>query len=193
MRGLPVDVVRRRSRRISIRVRSDGCVVLSVPTWGATLAEAEAFLLSKLKWIHKVRTETLSRPKPDVRPIGESELAALKSLLEELNREWAGRLGEAGVTWKVRRMKTLWGSCHIAKRCITYNAELARVPREMVEYVVVHELTHLKAASHGPAFYRLMDERLAGWRELRRALNKRQFALPRPAAPVRLVQGEFDW
>jgi len=75
----------------------------------------------------------------------------------------------------MRAMKTLWGSCHIVRRRITYNTELARVPRELVEYVVVHELTHLKVASHGPKFYRLMDARLPGWKELRRRLNKRDF------------------
>ncbi len=166
---------------------------MTVPKWGATLAEAEAFLLSKWKWILKVRAETLARPKPDVRPIEDSELQTLRLLLGELNDGWAARLGEDGVTWKVRKMKSLWGSCHIQKRCITYNAELARVPREMVEYVVVHELTHLKAASHGPKFYRLMDERLPGWQDLRRRLNKRQFAAPQPPEPVRIVQSEFDF
>ncbi len=193
VRGLPVDVERRRVRRISIRIKPNGCVALTVPKWGATLAEAEAFLLSKWKWILKVRAETLARPKPDVRPIEDSELASLKTLLKELNDTWTLRLAEVGVTWKVRRMKSLWGSCHIPKRCITYNAELARVPREMVEYVVVHELTHLKAASHGPKFYHLMDERLPGWQELRRRLNKREFASPHPPEPVRIVQSEFDF
>ena len=82
--------------------------------------------------------------------------------------------------------------------------DLAKVPRELVEYVVVHELTHLKAASHGPRFYALMDARLPGWKDLRRRLNRRDFAnrgaadAPRPesAADVprgRIVQGEFDF
>ena len=81
----------------------------------------------------------------------------------------------------------------IRKRQITYNAELARVPRELVEYVVVHELTHLQAANHGPRFYALMDERLPVWKFLRRKLNKREFEpkLPPPPKPVRLVQSDF--
>lgn len=193
VRGLAVDVERRRVRRISIRIKPNGCIALTVPKWGATLAEAEAFLLSKWKWILRVRAETLARPKPDARPIEDSELSALNALLEDLNDVWTSRLAEHGVTWKVRRLKSLWGSCHILNRCITYNAELARVPQEMVEYVVVHELTHLKAANHGPKFCRLMDERLPGWQNLRRRLNKREFASPRPPEPVRIVQSEFDF
>ena len=107
---------------------------------------------------------------------------------------------EDDVTWKIRRMKTLWGSCHFRNRYIVYSAELAHVPRPMVEYVVVHELTHLKAHNHGPQFYALMDERLPDWKTLRRKLNKRDFGekasgIPHPelspARPVRLVQGDL--
>ena len=75
-------------------------------------------------------------------------------------------------------MKSLWGSCQWRKRLITLNAELARVPRELVEYVVVHELTHLQAHDHGPRFRALMDERLPGWKALRRRLAQRDFSPP---------------
>ena len=50
---------------------------------------------------------------------------------------------------------------------------LALKPRELVEYVVVHELTHLKVHNHGAAFKALMDARLPNWRSLRRRLNAR--------------------
>ena len=190
VRGLPVDVERKRVRRVSIRIKPNGSVALTVPKWGATLAEAEAFLLSKWKWVLKVRGETLARPAPDTRPIEETEMSALRSLLKDLSDSWTAKLGEAGVKWNVRKMKSLWGCCHIQRRSITYNAELARVPRELVEYVVVHELTHLKAASHGQKFYALMDNRLPAWQALRRSLNKRQFA---PPAPPRIVQSEFSF
>jgi hypothetical protein len=56
---------------------------------------------------------------------------------------------------------------------VVYNAELVRAPRELIEYVVVHELTHLKVSNHGPRFRALMDERLPGWSVLRRRLNRR--------------------
>ena len=83
---------------------------------------------------------------------------------------WAARLCEPGVNWKLRTMKSLWGSCNWRKRLITLNAELARVSRDLVEYVVVHEFTHLQAHDHGPGFRSLMDARLPDWRERRRRL-----------------------
>lgn len=170
--GIPIDVERKRIRRINIRVASDGRVHLSVPKWWATLKEGEEFLLSKWRWVTKTRAEVLAKPVVVHPPCTEAEMTALRNLLLELNAVWSQKLGEPNVTWKLRKMKSVWGSCHFRRRSITYNAELARVSRAHVEYVVVHELTHLKVPNHGPLFYRLMDERLPGWRRLRRELNK---------------------
>ncbi|MBQ6915796.1 MAG: DUF45 domain-containing protein [Kiritimatiellae bacterium] len=170
--GVPVDVERKRIRRINIRVKADGRVHLSVPKWWATLKDGEQFLLSKWGWVVKTRAEVLARPVAARPPCTAEEAEALRALLAELNDAWAQRLCEPGVTWKIRRLKSAWGSCRFRRRSITYSLELARAPRAHVEYVVVHELTHLKAPNHGPAFYRLMDERLPGWKTLRRELNE---------------------
>ncbi len=184
--GIPVEVERKRIRRINLRIGADGRVRLSVPKYWATLAEGEAFLREKWRWVVRKRTEFLSRPAYDPSPVTAFERRTLSVVLDELCREWSARLGEADVSWRVRAMKTQWGSCHWRKRVLTFNAELARAPRELVEYVVVHEFTHFRAHDHGPGFYELMDARLPGWEKLRARLNKRDFASPRP-----LVQGEL--
>lgn len=191
--GVPVEVVRKRIRRINIRVKADGRVLLSIPRWWSTLRQGEAFLREKWKWIAKVRAEVLSRPAAMLAPVSDEEIGRLRPVLDELNDLWATRLHESGVSWQIRRVKSVWGTCHVRKRQITYNAELARVPRELVEYVVVHEITHLQAANHGPRFYALMDERLPGWKILRRKLNKRDFEPIQapPPKPVRLIQTFF--
>ena len=83
--GVPVEVERKRVRRISIRVKSDGRVAVSVPKWGATLDEAEAFLRSKWRWVLKVRAEALARPPSAAdTPPTEAELSALSARLGEL-------------------------------------------------------------------------------------------------------------
>lgn len=112
-----------------------------------------------------------SSPASAVRAITAIEAAQLQSLLSELHETWADRLGEPATTWKTRRMKTRWGVCDYARRRITYSLMLAGTPRELVEYVVVHELTHLKTHGHGPEFQALMDARLPEWRTLRKRLN----------------------
>ena len=175
--GIPVEVERKRIRRINIRITSDGAIHLSVPKWWATLAEGEAFLRSKWKWAVETRRKVLSSPVTPRKPISPEERAALLRLLgahgepDGLMPIWAARLVEPGVSWRLRTMKSQWGSCQWRKRMITLNTELARFPREVVEYVVVHEFTHLQAHDHGPGFKALMDERLPGWRQLRRQLR----------------------
>ncbi len=132
------------------------------------------------------RRKALAHPVARQRPFSPEERAALLTLLgahgepDGLMPVWAARLQEPGVTWKIRKMKSQWGSCNWRKRLITLNAELARVPRELVEYVVVHEFTHLKAHDHGPGFKALMDARLPGWRQLRRRLSTGDFQTAPP-------------
>lgn len=179
--GVTVEVVRKGILRINIRVARDGTVRMSVPKRWATLKDAERFLKSKWAWVVRTRAEALARQAAGVDPLTEGELAAFRVLLDRLNREWSAKTGEAPFAWKLREMKTLWGCCHWQRRSITYNSELARAPRELVEYVVVHEITHFKVHNHGPKFHAAMDVRLPGWRMLRRRLNRREWVC-KPAA-----------
>ena len=182
--GVPVEIVRKRLRRINIRVAVDGTVCLSVPQWGVTLRQGEAFLREKWRWVLKTRAEVLAHRATAKVPVTEAELEALRLLLDELNEEWSFRLREFNVRWDIRFVKSLWGSCGWAARRITYNAELAHAPRELVEYVVVHEYTHFSVHDHGPRFRALMDERLPGWQSLRKRLNRREWEVAPSVAPV---------
>ena len=170
--GIPVVVERKRIRRINVRVDAEGRVRLSVPIWWSTIAEGEAFLRANWKWCVATRTKVLARPAALRTPPTEDELTALGTMLTELHLVWTTRFAEPNVTWKLRRMKTLWGSCHWRKRCITYNSDLAHAPRELVEYVVVHELTHLWVAGHGADFWGRVGTVLPNWKQTRRLLSR---------------------
>ena len=90
--GVPVEVIRKRIRRINLRVAADGTVCLSVPMWWATLRQGEDFLRSKWKWVVKTRAEVLARPAATRAPVTEAEQEALRMLLCELNATWAARV-----------------------------------------------------------------------------------------------------
>jgi hypothetical protein len=68
-------------------------------------------------------------------------------------------------------MKTLWGSCNTKTHSIRLNSELAKKPKECLEYVVVHELMHLIEPSHNRRFVTLMDQHMPQWRTLKKILN----------------------
>jgi len=97
--------------------------------------------------------------------------AELKQVLTEMVAAWAEKVGEENVTWEVKQMSTQWGSCIEKKRHLIFNLKLARVPKSCIEYVVVHELTHLKVKSHNKLIAALMTQRLPRWQERRTELN----------------------
>ena len=169
--GIAVVIERKRVKNISLRVKRDGSAHLSIPARRATLAQGVAFLAAKWEWVKKARARIAAHAGAAMREASAEELARLAALLAELHAAWTAKLDERGVEWKMRRMKTRWGICNWVKRRISYANMLALAPRECVEYVVVHELTHLRAHNHGPAFKALMDVRLPAWRALRRRLK----------------------
>ena len=96
----------------------------------------------------------------------------LKSELGRLMGRWCVELKIEEPSWRLQRMKSRWGSCNRTKRAIIFNTALARVPSRCVEYVVVHELTHLDVANHGAEFQMLLSARLPRHASLRKELNE---------------------
>lgn len=84
----------------------------------------------------------------------------LQPILRDMLSKWYALLGHADAHITLRYMRTEWGSCTAGKNRMTFNVDLARVPLECVEYVVVHELTHFDYQNHSHAFWLLLDERL---------------------------------
>jgi predicted metal-dependent hydrolase len=69
-------------------------------------------------------------------------------------------------------MKTKWGSCNARSGSIRLNTDLAKKPRECLEYIVVHELVHLLEPTHNSRFIALMDQFMPEWRFRRASLNR---------------------
>ena len=74
--------------------------------------------------------------------------------------------------FKIRFMKTKWGSCAVDNGRIWFNIELAKKPLECIEYVVVHELVHLLERHHNKRFILLMDQYYPSWRTQKKLLNE---------------------
>jgi len=102
--------------------------------------------------------------------------AELRRLLPELLEKWQPKLGVEVRTWGIKRMKTKWGTCNIEARRIWLNLELAKKPVQCLEYILVHELTHLLERHHNERFTGLLDRHLPQWRTLRDELNRSALA-----------------
>ena len=119
---------------------------------------------------------TLSvRPGSDVSKRAEVLHAWHKALLHEavptLISKWEPRLGVKVRGYFLQRMKTKWGSCNHHAGHIRLNTELVKKPRDLLEYVVVHEMAHLIEPTHSDHFLAILDEHIPTWREARAELN----------------------
>lgn len=95
----------------------------------------------------------------------------VKAAVPALLAKWQPIVGAEADKIVVRRMKTKWGTCVARSRTIWLNPELAKKNPRSLEYIIVHELTHLHERTHNDRFVALMDEFLPDWRERRDELN----------------------
>ena len=95
----------------------------------------------------------------------------LKAALPELIRKWENVIGVKAGSVNVKNMRTRWGTCNTKEKRIWINLRLAKKLPKCLEYVVVHELVHLKEKGHNAVFYGYMDRYLSDWRSIRRDLN----------------------
>lgn len=96
----------------------------------------------------------------------------LKAAVPPVIAKWEPMLGVKVARFYVQRMKTRWGSCRPGVRGIRLNSELAKKPRECLEYIVVHEMVHLIEPTHNGRFVALMDNFMPKWRLLAESLNR---------------------
>jgi predicted metal-dependent hydrolase len=105
--------------------------------------------------------------------------AQLRATIPGLIAKWEPILKISVPRWSVRRMKTKWGSCNRESGHIWFNVELAKKHPDSLEYIVVHEMTHLLERNHGERFTNLMDKFMHDWRSRRDLLNNAPLASER--------------
>lgn len=96
----------------------------------------------------------------------------LRMAVEPLLEKWEPILKVRVKQVFVQRMRTKWGSCNSKARHVRLNTELVKKLPECLEYVLVHEMAHIRCPTHGARFVALMDDVLPQWRDLREALNR---------------------
>jgi hypothetical protein len=182
--GLPFDrapephiefyfVRHRRARRYIVRVDRDGRVRVTIPR-GGSHREADAFALAHLDWIHRERAKW-----PPASPLPDDS----RRLRELATRELPARLMELAALHglsvprvSIRNQRSRWGSCgrdgHI---CL--NWRLVQMPPHVRDYVLIHELMHLRRLDHSARFWELMAEACPEYEAARRWLRAHGGAL----------------
>lgn len=96
----------------------------------------------------------------------------IKKLIPEILKKWEKIIDVSATWWRVKKMKTKWGSCNRGKKRIWINLELSKKPIICLEYIIVHELVHLLERHHNDDFLRYMDSFMPQWRSYKDELNR---------------------
>ena len=131
--------------------------------------KGNSLVLSGDKAILTVRKESTAKQREAF--VNEWYRALLKAEVEKYLPKWERITGLKCSSWQSKYMTTKWGTCNTATGKIWLNLRLAKKPMECLEYVILHELAHLKVKNHGPEFTEIMDRYMPYWREYRRLLN----------------------
>ncbi|MBO5178131.1 MAG: M48 family metallopeptidase [Lachnospiraceae bacterium] len=97
----------------------------------------------------------------------------LKLVVPDLIEKYVAIVGKAPVEWRIRDMKTRWGTCNTKDKRIWLSLHLAKKHPDCLEYVIAHELTHLHVSNHSKEFWTRMDVYYPEWKEVRKLLNER--------------------
>lgn len=135
----------------------------------AEVDEKPRVTLSHRRLLLQVRPGSSAQKRAEV--MHEWHKAQMHAVVPELISKWERTLRVRVSGYFLQRMKTKWGSCNCHKHHIRLNTELVKKPKDLLEYVVVHEMAHLIEPSHNERFLAILDRHWPQWRESRAELN----------------------
>ncbi len=162
----------RRARHLSLSVKPFKGARVAVPI-GVPFARAEMFARSKIDWIKKhldkmVHMEQEARTLAKSKPINRA--AAREYLIDRLNflsQKYGFRYNRVFI----KNQKTRWGSCS-GKNNINLNINLVRLPVELIDYTILHELVHTRVKNHSRRFWNHLDKLIGDAKKLDRKLSE---------------------
>ena len=168
----PVLFVRSpRARHLRITIKPGPTIRVTIPR-GTSLATAKRLLKSKITWakksLNKLRTLQQNHPQNDLLPVNRTKA---KILLTKRLNFLAQKCGFSYNRLFIRNQKTRWGSCS-SKNNISLNMNLIRLPQELQDYVILHELVHTKHKNHSKKFWVEIDRLAGDGRRLKRQMKQ---------------------
>ncbi len=164
-----------RARRLRLAVHAGGRVVVTIPSRGVSLSEAHAFVQKQATWIVNAQAcvpaaaalPSARERRKDFLHYAPVARALVQKKLKELNVYYGHTYGRVSV----RNTSTRWGSCS-RKGNLNFNYRIIFLPEHLCNYVVVHELCHLKEFNHSRAFWQLVSRRCPDYQKNRAELRR---------------------
>lgn len=173
---MKIQIIQTNRKTISIEITKDAQVLVRAPR-SMSKAEIQSFVESKSEWIEKNRKEVekslATRKKQEIISLEQVKELAEKAL-EYIPQRVAHYAEIIGVTYgriTIRNQRTRWGSCS-GKGNLNFNCLLMLMPKEIIDYVIVHELCHRKEMNHSTTFWKEVEKVLPDYYERRKWLKE---------------------
>lgn len=160
-------LIRTRRLSVSLQIKKGGEIVVRAPILYPKYL-IDKFVKSKEKWLSKRLAEQKKLAKPRMKFCTEAEL---KELIKQNISKYADLMGLQPKSLRFTSVRSYWGSC-APTGVISFNLKLIETSPEAVEYVVVHELAHLRWRGHGIRFWELVNKYYPQANEIRRSLRQ---------------------
>lgn len=176
METAKIKLIRSKRRTISLEVNNKGDVIVRAP-YRTSDSSIKAFVLSKSSWIDKQlkRIKEHEEARGEVHRFSDEELSQIKKKAKEIIPKrvdlYAQKMGVDYERVIIKAQRTLWGSCS-AKGNLNFNCLLVLTPPEILDYVVVHELSHLIHMNHSKSFWDVVKLHCPNYQECRTWLKR---------------------
>ena len=166
--GIPVEVQKKRIKNLHLHVKADGAVYVTIPRYSSR-KEAENFVKANLGWIQKQQDKISFQPTKEDYEAREEELI---QRIRPFLWKWEGLTNLRCKSWHVRYMTSRWGSCIPEKGRICFNLQLLDKSDGCLEYVILHELLHLRFSGHGEDFKKELTSYMPDWKNYQKLLKQ---------------------
>ena len=155
---------RKKIKNIIMKINSENQIVISLPM-RCPLYKVKEFIIRKYSWVEQNKKDKQSIITPE-------EKEKLSCYLKDKVAFYQNQMKDFDIPIpqiEIRKMKSVWGSCHIKQKKIIFNLELVRQKEEFINYVIVHELAHFKHANHSKEFYKVVEIFIPDYKTIRKA------------------------
>ena len=169
MNKFQYELKRSARKTISVEISREARIIVRAPL-KMKVSDIETFLASKSEWIEKHLADMKKKLENAPPRLTKSQLAEIKKLAKEVIPPRVARFSSLmGVEYKgiaFRAQKTRYGSCS-SKKNLNFNLAIMLMPEEIIDYVIVHELAHLKEMNHSDRFWREVERILPDYKRRR--------------------------
>lgn len=161
------------SKTLRLKIRQDGTVLITAP-YGLSQKYIDTFVQEKSNWIQEKINIFSTLPQPNVKTRKndykkykeDAKLIVLKHI-EKINSHYKFSFGRIAI----KNQKTRWGSCS-SKKNLNFNYKIIFLPEKLAEYIVAHELCHLREMNHGEKFWSLVEHTIPNYKKIQSQLQK---------------------